>query len=125
MKKAKNEKSTSLLYIISSAALLLSILAIVLIYTNQTSEGFEWRCDFAECTEYAEISGEEWAQENCVITQQGTICLATFDDGTQSQIPLEELNLSAITATKCLNYVCTEETAYRPANYDLDLDELM
>ena len=118
MKKSKNHNN--ILYAVAGLALIISILSLS---GASLDKEMQWRCNYAECTEYIEISGQEWAQENCAITEEGTICLATFDDGRQFQVPLEELNLSAITATKCTEYICTEETPYKEVNYVIDIDE--
>ena len=124
MKPTKKHGTT--LYIIIGITLLISMTSLVLPLLNSTEiDRTEWRCGVAECTEYVDISGEEWARENCEITAQGTICLAVFDDGRQFQIPLEEINLSAIEATKCANYVCVEETPYRQVNYDISIENLI
>ena len=120
MNKTNKNNNSLILYGIAGLALLLSIASIAGLFTKQETD-FDWRCSFAECTEYVEITGQEWAQENCAITEEGTICLATFDDGRQFQVPLEELNLTEITATKCLEYICTEEQLFRQTNYKIDI----
>ncbi|MFP4568360.1 MAG: hypothetical protein ACLFN8_05445 [Candidatus Woesearchaeota archaeon] len=119
----KQKKNTIIIYTLTIIAIMLSTISLLGLLDKNTTNKTEWRCSFAECTEYINISGEEWARENCVITTDGTICLATFDDGRQQEVPLEELNLSAITATKCLSYTCTEETPYKIVNYEIDINE--
>lgn len=115
----KHNIDIKILYAVAIIALLFSVASLSGVFAKK--DDAVWRCNFAECTEYVEITGEQWAQENCAITEQGTICLATFEDGRQVQVPLEEIDLSEITATKCMSYTCTEETPYKIVNYSLEI----
>ena len=73
------------------------------------------------CTEVVQLTGTEWAQQNCVITEnEGTLCQVNFDNGESQIIPLDQLNLSAIQATQCVSYECVEETPYRAASYTIE-----
>lgn len=119
--KKTNKKQT---IIIATIAIIISITAIIISITSLNNETkHEWGCSLIDCAEFQEITGEQWARENCEITAQGTICLVVFDDGRTLEVPLDEINLSEITATKCTQYVCVEETVYRKVNYTLNIDE--
>ena len=128
----KRNKNIIILYTVSIIALVLAIIALALVMVSGSNllqpepEG-DWKCEIVECTEFIEISGEQWAQENCAITPQGTICTGILEDGTTFQRSLEEIlsqiNLSDLSATRCLSYVCTQEIKFRPANYEIELSQ--
>lgn len=121
MKHDSNKVHATFLYAAVIIAVFVAVISLSYALNSRSSEpSYEWRCSFAECAEYEEISGTQWAQENCAITDQGTICLVVTDDGQQFQIPLEELDLAEITATKCNQYVCTEEAPFKSVNYEID-----
>jgi hypothetical protein len=94
---------------------------------NQDEE-IEWACFYEECSEYVELTGEEWAKESCEITAQGTICITTDEQGMPMQFFLDELlqttNLSEITATKCVKSTCLAEIQIRETNYEITIDDL-
>lgn len=95
--------------------------------TNQqfADNSAEWRCSLVECAETVQLNGPQWAQQNCYITeQQGTLCQLVLENGQSQIIPLEQLNLTAITANQCIKYVCVEETLYKKVNYTIDINEL-
>lgn len=121
--KKKSNNHQIILYVLVIIAIAISIFALAAITTSV--DEIKWRCSFAECTQYTEISGEEWARENCAITAEGTICLATLEDGRQIQVPLEELDIRAITVPKCLEYVCVEEAPYKEVNYVIDIEDYL
>lgn len=81
----------------------------------------EWRCSVLNCVESVNLTGEQWAQQNCVITEQGNFCRLVLEDGQVQTVALENLNLSAITATQCIEYVCVEEAPFRTVNYVMNL----
>ena len=117
----KNQKNQT---IISIIALAFSVIAIILVLTSQPKQpDYEWGCSLLDCVEFKDITGEEWARENCQITAQGTICLVVFEDGRTLEVPLEELNLTEISATKCTEYICVEETMFRRVNYTINIDD--
>lgn len=119
----KNQKNQIIIAII---ALTLSVIAIILALAPQTKQpNYEWGCSVIDCVEFKDITGEEWARENCQITVQGTICLVVFEDGRTLEVPLEELNLTEITATKCTEYVCVEETMFRQVNYTINIEDYL
>ena len=89
--------------------------------SSLSSETAEWRCSLVECAETIELTGVEWAQQNCAITDEGTLCQVNLDTGQSQIIPLDQLNLSAITATQCVKYVCVEEAPFRKVNYEIDV----
>lgn len=72
----------------------------------------EWLCSAYTCSD--EQTGTEWANENCEVTEQGTVCPVTVD-GQQEMIPLQQLNLTNVNV--CQEYTCIEETPSRTTNY--------
>ncbi|MCC7574844.1 hypothetical protein KO361_04595 [Candidatus Woesearchaeota archaeon] len=124
MKKIENTHLL-ILYIVVTISILLSATTLTGFATKNKDTEMEWICNYAECTNYVEISGEEWARENCQITAEGTICLLVMDDGRQFQVPLEELNLNEITATKCTSYVCVQETPIKKVNYEINIEDYL
>lgn len=88
---------------------------------NGLGSEVEWRCNSVQCAQVQNIDGTTWAQQNCQITQEGTLCQVTFDNGQQSVVPIENINLSAIQAQQCTEFVCVEEVPYKKTNYTMNL----
>ncbi len=88
---------------------------------NGLMEDVSWRCSRAVCEEF--IDGREWAKQNCDIKPVGVngtnalVCPVVINNQ-QYEIPIENLNLSAI--QQCVKYRCVEETPYRAVNYTLN-----
>ena len=72
----------------------------------------EWMCSQYTCE--TEQTGVEWANENCEVTEQGTLCPVTVD-GEEVLIPAEQLSLNNITV--CQEFRCQQETPFRSVNY--------
>jgi len=88
---------------------------------QMTNEDIQWKCSSVQCAEVQNIDGTTWAQQNCQITQNGTLCQVTFSDGQQTVVPIESINLSAIKAQQCTKFTCVEEVPYRVVNYTLNV----
>ena len=81
----------------------------------------EWQCSQVACEEF--ITGQQWAQENCVQNGGETVCpVVDQTTGQQVLVPLENIDLSQI--QQCVSFVCVQETPVRPANYTIDPDAL-
>ena len=128
MKKTKNQQHNIILYALIAISIILSIVSITGILNQETETEKEWVCFYEECTEYVELTGEEWARESCEITAQGTVCTTVDEQGMPMQFYLEELlettSLSEITATRCVKSVCFAEIQVREANYEITLEDL-
>lgn len=75
----------------------------------------EWLCSAYTCDD--EQTGLEWANENCELTEQGTLCPITVN-GQEELIPLDQLDLEEVTV--CNEFRCLEETPSRTTNYTTD-----
>jgi hypothetical protein len=128
MKKTKNENiHIIMLYVIGILALSASILSLTGAFAQkENNTEWEWGCFYDECTEIVELTGEEWAQESCQITAQGTICTSVNDKGEPIQFFLEELlettPLSEITASKCAKRICLAEIPVKEVNYEIIME---
>jgi regulatory protein YycH of two-component signal transduction system YycFG len=127
LKKIKSLNNKNFVLMILAVLVVISIVLNVFILldffkSDDQNLNLNWECSLAQCVKNVTLSGEEWARENCVITANGTICYANLDDGKQYQIPLEELNLTTLIATKCVSYVCKEERPVRSANYTIPIN---
>lgn len=129
MNKTKNENiHIIMLYVIGALALTASILSLTGVFTQrEENTDLEWECFYDECTEIVELTGEQWAQESCQITANGTICTSVNELGEPIQFYLEELlattPLSEITASKCAKRVCLAEVPVREVNYEITINE--
>ncbi len=115
----KSNKSMNKAYIISIIALILGVVSFLGVMFSNT--GIEWTCNYAECTEYVDVTGEEWAEDNCFATDEGVFCVATLEDGRQFEVPFENIDINEISATKCVSYTCIEEVPYRNVNYEVEI----
>ena len=86
--------------------LLIFVSLVFLTGCAKETQELEWKCSMVECAEIIDMTGQEWAQENCFDVDGELICRLVFDNGDIYEAPLNELDLSQISATRCAQFVC-------------------
>ena len=94
-------------------AIALQFIGVTGFATAAAPSGGQWQCLNSECARYADVSWEEWAQQNCVNqqTEQGPVVTCPITaNGQTVAVPLQSLiDSGSFQPQTCAETACTLE----------------